>query len=156
MSKIYAQELEEKAKRVNYYSHKQMLSIPQDYFEDAIRQTLNNELRENYVDKSTCVSFCLKTKSQIEMMKFQMEQFREALAEIKSNAQEAEIEEVQELVVFPEEEATAMISKFIEENPGFRTSDIICELGIDPTLTLSILDKLQKDNKIIGKPVERK
>jgi hypothetical protein len=111
MSKIYAQELEEKAKRVNYYSHKQMLSIPQDYFEDAIRQTLNKE---------------------------------------------AEIEEVQELVVFPEEEATAMISKFIEENPGFRTSDIICELGIDPTLTLSILDKLQKDNKIIGKPVERK
>ena len=60
-------------------------------------------------------------------------------------------EEPQELRVIPEEEATEKIVAFVNSHPGAKTSDIICELGIDPTLAIKVLHKLQAEQKIVGK-----
>jgi len=83
----------------------------------------------------------------------QMVAFNERLEKIEKPVVEAiEVEEEpQELRVIPEEEATEKIVAFVNGHPGAKTSDIICDLGIDPALTIKVLHKLQAEQKIIGK-----
>ena len=58
---------------------------------------------------------------------------------------------VQDTVVLremPVEEAMDLILKYIQENPDSRTSDILCDLGIDIEIGLNALDQL-KENELI-------
>jgi len=151
VSKLYSKELGQE-KRIKYYKQTEMLAIPQDYFE-VIKQTLGTEFAQKYVEKTTCMNICVATQSLIEALKLQMIQFDERLAKIENIEQD---EEPQELTIIPEDEATEKISAFITEHPGSRTSDIICDLGLNPNLVLRILRKLKEEKKITGKDIERK
>lgn len=155
MSKLYPEQgLEQKQQRIKYYRKTEMLSVPQDYFEE-MKQRLGTEFKQMHVEKNTCARVCAITLSQLESLKEQIAIFNERLDKIESMNQGEEIE-AQSFAIIPEDEAAEKISAFINTNPGARTSDIICELGIDPNLTLKVLRKLQEESKIIGKQVERK
>ena len=157
MSDLYPeQRIAQKQKRINYYRRTEMLSVPQDYFE-LMKQRLGTEFKQMYVEKSTCVRVCAITLNHLEALKEQMTLFKERLDRIEHVGVAEELEEEpQQFAVIPEEEAVERISAFVNSHPGARTSDIICELGLDPDLTLHVLRKLQQENKITGKQIERK
>ncbi len=45
-------------------------------------------------------------------------------------------------------EAIEKILAFVNANPGVRTSEIICELGIEPKLAIQVLEKLHHEGLI--------
>jgi len=53
-------------------------------------------------------------------------------------------EDTVELRDIPLEEAMGLILNYINENPGARTSDIICDLGIDVDIGLNALKNLKQ------------
>ena len=57
-------------------------------------------------------------------------------------------EHVIELREMPLEEAMELILKYINEHPGARTSDIICNLGIDVEIGLTALKNLKQSDLI--------
>ena len=60
----------------------------------------------------------------------------------------------QEFRVIPDEQATVQIEEYITKHEGARTSDIICDLGLDPDLVLRILCILQEEKRVRGKDIE--
>lgn len=64
--------------------------------------------------------------------------------------------EEQEIVLrsLPRNEAVKVIKKYIDENPGCRTSDIILNLEIDPDLVLEIISNLQQGGEIRSEKIE--
>jgi len=62
--------------------------------------------------------------------------------------------EPQELRVIPEEQAIIQVEAYIVDHQGALTSDIICDLGLDPDLVLQVLDRLQQDKRVRGENVE--
>ena len=63
-------------------------------------------------------------------------------------------EEVLELKKIPRKEAATLITRYIDEHQGCRTSDIIFNLHLDPDLVLNVLKKLEKDKKVRGESIE--
>ena len=63
-------------------------------------------------------------------------------------------EEAYELKRIPREEAAILITKYIDEHQGCRTSDIIFDLHLDPDLVLNVLRKLEKHKKVRGEKIE--
>ena len=53
-------------------------------------------------------------------------------------------EDIVELREMPLEEAMDLILQYINDNPGARTSDIICDLGIDIEIGLNAFKNLKK------------
>jgi hypothetical protein len=150
-SKLYPEQEHEQKKRVRYYKRTEMLSVPQDYFE-FIKKSIGDEFKDTYVEKATCLRIYMSTQNIVKALQLQMKQFDERLSLVENIEQ---IEEPQELITIPEDEAAKRISNFIREKPGSRTSDIICELGLNPDLVLSVLRKLKAEEKITGKNIER-
>ena len=146
MSELYI-EKEEQKQRIWYKRSTEMLSVPQDYF-DQMKQKLGTEFHQTYVEKNTYSKFCGAIVVQLESLKMQISLLNERLEKMEK----PEIEEMpQEFRVIPEEEATEKIVSFVNNHPGARTSDIICDLGLDPNLTIKILHKLRDEQKITGK-----
>jgi hypothetical protein len=158
MSDLYPeQKIEQNQERINYYKRTELLSIPKDYF-DLMKEQLGTEFNQMYVEKKTCTRICAATLSHLEALKEEMMLFKQQLDVVRHsvNLEETTEEQPQQFVVIPEEEAAEKISAFVNSHPGVRTSDIICELGLDPNLTLKVLRKLQEESKIIGKTIESK
>jgi len=140
-----------------YYKKIERLSLPQDYF-DQVKRQLGREFNQMYVEKDTCARFCGMTLNHLTALREQIIMLNERLDRLeheKTISIEVE-EEPQQFATIPEEEATIRISEYVDSHPGTRTSDIICDLGIEPNLALKILRKLQAEDKIAGKQIERK
>ncbi|MCL2258168.1 MAG: hypothetical protein LBH62_07200 [Nitrososphaerota archaeon] len=71
----------------------------------------------------------------------------------KSNRVDLE-QEIIELKVMPVEQAMLLIEKYVKDNQGVRTSDIICDLSLDPNLVVQALHNLQEEKKVKGKNIE--
>jgi hypothetical protein len=56
----------------------------------------------------------------------------------------------------PLKRATSLVQTYIDQHQGCRTSDIICDLALDPDLVLGILKTLEKGRMIRGKEIESK
>jgi hypothetical protein len=61
------------------------------------------------------------------------------------------VQDVLKLKKMPYEKATASIKKYIDEHQGCRTSDIMYDLGLEPSLVLDVLKELERKKKIRGK-----
>lgn len=140
---------QEQQHRVKYYKQTvEMLSVPQDDYFDQMKQRLGSEFGQMYVEKNTCSKFCGAILFQLDALRREMSSVNERLEKIEKPHTE---EEPQQLLVIPEEEAKEKIVSYVNNHSGARTSDIICDLGLDPNLTINILRKLQAENKITGK-----
>jgi len=52
--------------------------------------------------------------------------------------------------------AKTEIHEFINKNPGCKTSDIILNLNLDPTLVMEILKQLKEEDVVQSNPVEQR
>lgn len=78
----------------------------------------------------------------------------EELKKLKTKYEgESEIQEVR-LRSLPYDEAIQLIQKYIDENPGCHTSDIILNLEIDPDLVLEIIRNLQQSGEIRSEKIK--
>jgi hypothetical protein len=152
MSDLYPEKRIEQKRQISFYGRAETSCVPQDYFE-LMKQRLGTEFNEIFVEKNTCDKICGKPIDELESIKEQMTLLTQRLDKVE--AVSATEEEIQELKLIPEDEAKEKISAFIDDNPGARTSDIICELGLDPKLTITVLQKLQQEKKITAKKIER-
>lgn len=59
-----------------------------------------------------------------------------------------------ELVSLDRPTAKAKIRKFIEANPGSRTSDIILATNLEPELVMEMLKELRTEGNVKSKPIE--
>ena len=59
-----------------------------------------------------------------------------------------DVEDTIELREIPLEDAMKLIFEYVQKNPRSRTSDIICDLGIDIEVGLSALKKLKQDGLV--------
>ena len=105
----------------------EMLAKIEQLVEDCVKRELPGVVRK-----------CLNER---DLKKIIEEKVREVLG-----AEEEEIE----LKVIPRKEAIKKIKSYIDEHPGCLTGDIIYDLGLDPDLVLSVLEKLQKKKVIRG------
>ena len=83
-----------------------------------------------------------------------IEDFEKELKELKSKS-EAKSED-QEIILktIPRDEALKLIKKYIDKNPGCRTSDIIINLEIDPDLVLDVIRTLRQRGEIRSEKIE--
>jgi hypothetical protein len=82
------------------------------------------------------------------------EKLEEVVKKCLKEREEQAGKEVLKLRKISHEKAVPLIKKYIDENQGCRTSDIIYDLALDPDLVLNVLKKLQEKSEIRGEDVE--
>jgi len=63
---------------------------------------------------------------------------------------------VVELKKVPIEDAKHLIYKYLRNNPGSRTSDLIIELALEPDIVIEALSQLRCEGKVEGKDIGTK
>ena len=78
----------------------------------------------------------------------------EFVKEILNEAFQTSSEEVR-LKSVHKEVAQKMITEFINKNPGCKTSDMIIQLELEPTLVMETLKELERVGSVLSKPIEQ-
>ncbi|MCL2135102.1 MAG: hypothetical protein FWH37_06065 [Candidatus Bathyarchaeota archaeon] len=137
-------------KQQKFYPQKTGISFPYYYF-DQMKQKIKPEFPQVYGEKN------------VETLTIQVEELKTEIAVLTSRLEKMEKHSDQSLIemeptefhIIPDEQATVQIEEYINEHQGARTSDIICDLGIDPNVVLRVLHTLQQEKKIMGKKIEQ-
>jgi len=95
-----------------------------------------------------CVEECVQRELREMVERIVEEKLNSILGGLVGSTQEIELR------VLPIPQAKDLIKKYVDENPGCLTSDIIINLGLEPRNVLEAISQLQREEKLRGENIE--
>lgn len=152
---MYPESQTNQRKLIRFYKQEEMLSVPEDYFED-IKRGLSSELAKGYVETKVCLGHHLQIAHEIEDLRriIVNQNSRFLQLENANIAQRAQLNDQPKIVVLKEvskEEGKQLVEGYFKEHGCADIEELMLNLGISVQTIVEIIDELWKEGKLVSK-----
>jgi hypothetical protein len=147
---MYPESQTNQRKRINFYKHaEEMLSVPEDYFED-IKRGLSSELAKGYVETKVCLGHHLQIAHEIEDLKKIVTIQNSRLLQLE----QSKGNDQPKVVVLEEvskEEGKKLVEDYFKEHGCADIEELMLNLRISVQTIVEIVDELRNEGKLVPK-----